>query len=294
LFVVAGMASLPAIAGPAPKPDTNPELKVWINERGFTRGSFHYESSAPKKSRTVVIVRSDGVEIARRNKARQNGAWVDKSAPIGTVSYHARLIVDGVARPWGPWATITRSNPTTTQAPTTTIAPTTTTRPATTTTQAPTTTTTTPGGDFTGPFDCPPEYEATVLTLVNAERTQRGLPALPRDERLMVAAENSVRHNGTIALEAGRTGAQDRTPTHERDAEFIAAAGYPNWGGMNLGKGYFTPEAAVDGWMRSTLGHKDRILDVPNRAAGAGCVYIRTPWYGGYWDTYFWAFSFGW
>jgi uncharacterized protein YkwD len=103
---------------------------------------------------------------------------------------------------------------------------------------------------------------ASVLCLVNQQRTSRGLPALSEDSRLDRSAE-------------GWTQAMVNSDgfTHGSDfAARISDAGFDwSYAGENIATGFPTPAAVVRGWMAS-LGHCRNILDPGFSRIGIGEV----------------------
>ena len=126
-------------------------------------------------------------------------------------------------------------------------------------------------------------FEAQVLTLLNQERTSRGIPALTSNDKLHNAAfghsrdmacNNFMSHIGSDGSDPG-----DR----------IAAAGYDfsTWG-ENVAAGYTSPSSVVDAWMDSS-GHRANILNPNLTEIGIGYVYNSASFYGHYWTTDFGA-----
>ena len=110
-----------------------------------------------------------------------------------------------------------------------------------------------------------------VLSLLNAERTSRGIAALTRNGALTQSAQNYARtltRLNALSHNADGTSLQSRA----------GAAGYP---GLRLGEmlwrsvGYLPPEQVVADWMASA-GHRDIILDPTFRDAGVGCYFRQT------------------
>ena len=121
--------------------------------------------------------------------------------------------------------------------------------------------------------------ESTVVMLTNRERTKHGCAPLRVDSRLATAAR---RHSADMARydyfsHNSRNGA---TPWDR-----MKAAGYTDPGAENIAKGYATPAAVVDGWMKSP-GHRANILNCKLRAIGVGMAAGS----GGPW----WTQDFGW
>ncbi len=230
---------LPADGGTAPPTaiDT-PVLTARVGQEPATvRGGWKFQTESRQRQRTLVVVRSDGTEVLRREKASRLGSWKDTAALPGSADYRAQVYIDGVAQGWGPWVPVGGPSATTTSS------------------------TTTPGSH---PTPCSNQVEEQVLTLMNAERRDAGLAELPRDERLVTAAHNDAVYNDA-RMRAGQG------LSHDREDEFVAAAGYPRWAGANLGWGYSTPGSVFTAWMNSG-GHRAHILNPRHRNAGVGCV----------------------
>ncbi len=108
-----------------------------------------------------------------------------------------------------------------------------------------------------------------MLTLVNAERTSRGIPALQTNSALVRSAQSYART--LLQLDA---------LDHDVDgislSSRVAAAGYD--GGAPLGEvlwastGNLPPERTVADWMASP-GHRQTILDPTYSLAGVGCAF---------------------
>jgi uncharacterized protein YkwD len=130
------------------------------------------------------------------------------------------------------------------------------------------------------------QVEQTVLCLLNAERTRRGLPRLRDNARLETAAD---RHSKDMV----RRGffAHD-TPAGSSPSDRIRAAGYlkgaRGWSvGENIAYGtgsYATPQSIVKGWMNSA-GHKRNILHRSFEEIGVG-VALGAPGSGSSGATY--------
>jgi len=106
-----------------------------------------------------------------------------------------------------------------------------------------------------------------TVALVSAYRAENGLDPVRLDSRLMDAARSQ-------ALAMGR---RDKIGHNVAGslAKRVSAAGY-DWGATaeNLGAGYPTLEAAVDGWKRSA-GHRRNLLN-PN-VTEIGIAAVSTP-----------------
>lgn len=104
--------------------------------------------------------------------------------------------------------------------------------------------------------------KASVVCLINHQRTIHGLPALREDSRLDRSAQGWT--NRMVA-----TGQF----THGTDfAARISAVGYV-WSsaGENIATGFATPQQVVNAWMKSP-GHCMNILDPDYRSVGTGVV----------------------
>ena len=115
------------------------------------------------------------------------------------------------------------------------------------------------------------EAAAATSCLVNAERTQRGLPALRRDRDLADAAR------GHSADMVRRDYFAHTSPTGETFKDRVRAAGYGEPGagwraGENLGWGTgprAAPEELVKAWLESP-GHRRILLSSQYRELGIG------------------------
>ena len=126
-------------------------------------------------------------------------------------------------------------------------------------------------------------FESQVLTLLNQERTSRGIPALTINNQLRNAA---LKHTQDMACNdfMSHTGSDGSSPGNR-----ITAAGYDfsTWG-ENIAAGYTTPASVVDAWMDST-GHRANILNPNFNEIGIGYVYNSASFYDHYWTTDFGA-----
>jgi uncharacterized protein YkwD len=122
-----------------------------------------------------------------------------------------------------------------------------------------------------------------VFTLLNQERTSRGIPALVNNNQLHNAA---IRHSQDMACNnfVSHTGSDNSDP-----GDRITAAGYDysTWG-ENVAAGYTSPSSVVDAWMDST-GHRANILNPNFTEIGIGYVYSSASDYDHYWTTDFGA-----
>ncbi len=124
-------------------------------------------------------------------------------------------------------------------------------------------------------------FESQVLTLINQQRANAGVPALKRDTRLDTA---SRLHSADMACNDyfAHNSLDGRTPWDRMHAQ-----GYTyHMAAENIAAGYSTPAAVVTGWMNSP-GHRDNILNSGLTQIGIGHVYYAGSTYGHYWTTDF-------
>jgi uncharacterized protein YkwD len=126
-------------------------------------------------------------------------------------------------------------------------------------------------------------FESQVLTLLNQERTSRGIPALTSNNKLHNA---SLGHTQDMACNdfVSHTGSDGSDP-----GDRITAAGYDfsTWG-ENVAAGYTSPSSVVNAWMNSS-GHRANILNPAFTEIGIGYIYNSASYYGHYWTTDFGA-----
>ncbi len=130
-----------------------------------------------------------------------------------------------------------------------------------------------------------PDFVSQVFTLINAQRTANGLPALTLSDKLSVAAQS---HSADMACNdyLSHTGWNGSTPDSR-----IAAAGYaasttreniyaqpPQYGG--------NAQAAVDWWMGDQI-HRDAILNAQVTQMGVGYAAYSRSTLGGYFTVDF-------
>ncbi len=130
------------------------------------------------------------------------------------------------------------------------------------------------------PASCSPSgnssFENQVVSLINAERAAKGLPALTKQSQLTSAARI---HSQDMAC---NNFFSHTSPTTGSPFDRIAAQGYSySWAGENIAAGYGSASATVDGWMNS-LGHKSIILDPNYVHIGVGYAYWGSSAYGSY------------
>jgi uncharacterized protein YkwD len=119
-----------------------------------------------------------------------------------------------------------------------------------------------------------------VVTLINTERANDGLPALAGNGPLGTAARG---HSIDMAVNnfMSHTGSNGSSLSDR-----LAAVGYSAraWA-ENVAAGYGTPADVVAGWMGSA-GHKANILG-PYTELGVGYAYCSGTQYGSYWTVDF-------
>ncbi len=135
------------------------------------------------------------------------------------------------------------------------------------------------------------QTDREVLNLINQERTNAGLNPLSWNSQLDSAAES---HSEDMALRdfvARHIGSDGSTPSDR-----ISQAGYlgsPALAGIeNIGWGYSTPEAVVQGWMNSDMGHREAILNPDADDLGIGYYYLENDTGNENWNHY-WTVTFG-
>ena len=120
------------------------------------------------------------------------------------------------------------------------------------------------------------EYEAEVVRLVNKERTSRGLSALTHNWELSRVARYKSQDM------RDRKYFSHTSPTYGSPFEMMKSFGISyRTAGENIARGYSTPKAVVDGWMKSA-GHRANILNSSFKEIGVGYVPE-----GNYWTQMF-------
>lgn len=104
---------------------------------------------------------------------------------------------------------------------------------------------------------------AEVTRLTNVERAKAGCGAVRTEPKLAVAA---LAHSRDMV---DRDYFSHDSPDGKGPGDRATAAGYPNWSGENIAKGYPDAAAVVQGWMNSP-GHKANILNCSSKATGVG------------------------
>lgn len=131
-----------------------------------------------------------------------------------------------------------------------------------------------------------PSFERRVLQLTNTFRRQNGLAPLSYNAKLAAAAET---HSQNMALQDffSHTGLDGSSPFDR-----MKAAGYNfSSAAENIGVGYTTPEAVVQGWINSS-GHRDNLLNPNLRELGVGHYYLANDTGQVNWSHY-WTQKFG-
>lgn len=145
----------------------------------------------------------------------------------------------------------------------------------------------TPNQSSAGPGCGLPEFRAAALRIVNARRATGAVcgargrfaaaPALAWDAALATAADG---HSRDMAARTyfSHTGADGRSA-----AQRVSAAGYA-WQsvGENIGAGYDTVQAVVDGWMASE-GHCVNLMTTDFQHMGLACAVATSGDFGRYW-----------
>lgn len=129
-------------------------------------------------------------------------------------------------------------------------------------------------------------FEKQVLNLTNAFRQQNSLAPLSYNAKLATAAEL---HSQNMALQDffSHTGIDGLSPFDR-----MQAVGYKfSYAAENIGAGYSTPEAVVQGWINSP-GHKANLLDPTLQELGVGYYYLSNDTGNVNWSHY-WTQKFG-
>lgn len=179
-----------------------------------------------------------------------------------------------------PTSTATNPPPTATNPPAPTA-----TNPAPTATSTPTPTNISIPSDTPDP-SCSPSgnsgYESTLLSLINQERNDQGLPSYSSNSQLVAAARG---HSADMACNEffSHTGS-DGSSSGDR----VSAQGYSwSWVGENIYAGTSaTPQSAFDWWMNSAP-HRANLLNSNYQDIGIGYVYLSGSPYGSYFTAVF-------
>jgi uncharacterized protein YkwD len=133
-------------------------------------------------------------------------------------------------------------------------------------------------------------FESQVITLVNQKRAAGATcgttyyspkPALAFDDRLRCSSRKHSKDMGVNNF-FSHTGSNGSQPWDR-----MTSAGYV-WtsAAENIGAGYTTPTAVVDGWMASP-GHCTNIMSATSKHIGVGYYYAGTSTYKHYWTENF-------
>ncbi|MCG5062081.1 MAG: hypothetical protein KA714_29990 [Limnoraphis sp. WC205] len=136
------------------------------------------------------------------------------------------------------------------------------------------------------PADLPENLINRVVELTNDFRAENGLSALSPNSQLVIAAEN---HSENMAL-------QDFFSHQGLDGSDIGDrvlnVGYDySRAGENIGAGYQTPEAVVEGWINSP-GHRENLLNPDFTEIGVGYYFLENDTGSENWNHY-WTQVFG-
>lgn len=125
-----------------------------------------------------------------------------------------------------------------------------------------------------------------IVELTNIERSKAGLPPVILNSQLAASAQS---HSQDMALQDyfKHTGLDGSTASTRNQA-----AGYQGFSGWeNIGVGYSTPEAAIEGWINSS-GHRENILNPNINEIGVGFYYLANDTGSTNWN-YYWTQVFG-
>jgi uncharacterized protein YkwD len=238
---------------------------------------------------TIVVETANALATANTSLPTISATPISTDTPI--VITAANTATDTASPTTTPSLTITPTL--VTPSPTNTSIPATKTRVKKTATRPPVATSTyvqadSPATDPTLPTDVPSvcpvfnaSYEARVIDLINAERTNVGLPALSTQDQLGSAAQlhsvdmacnNYFSHTGLDGLNSG-----ERAQRQGYGSSYV---------GENIAAGYSSPESVVQGWMNSP-GHKANILGTTYTEIGVGYAFGEDSDYGAYWTADF-------
>ena len=136
------------------------------------------------------------------------------------------------------------------------------------------------------PVDTSENLIGRVVELTNEFRAENGLSPLSVNSQLGMAAEN---HSEDMALKdffdhVGLDGSDV--------ADRISTVGYDySTAGENIGAGYSTPEAVVEGWINSS-GHRENLLNPDFTEIGVGYYFLENDTGNENWNHY-WTQVFG-
>jgi len=114
----------------------------------------------------------------------------------------------------------------------------------------------------------PARFADEIFRLSNAARAANNLPVFRRDARLDKAAQRFSQYMGTAGF-FDHVGPDGATIPQREAAEGYRAA---RWG-ENIAWGYTTPQAVVEGWLKSP-GHRANLLNADFRDLGVGVAVV--------------------
>ncbi|MCL2071146.1 MAG: CAP domain-containing protein [Oscillospiraceae bacterium] len=117
------------------------------------------------------------------------------------------------------------------------------------------------------------QFAAEVVRLTNLERVARGLPALSA-ENLRIGSAAMLRAEEITTLFSHM-----RPNGTEWHTVFTQFALNPNASAENIAWGQSTPQAAVNAWMNSTMGHRESILSSTYTHIGVGVAQSGSTFY---------------
>jgi uncharacterized protein YkwD len=215
---------------------------------------------------------------AEENGQTQEFAPTFTSTPSFTLTLAPTSAIDSPTSTFAPILETATERP---QPTNTAVPPTATTAAVPTSTS--TATTEAPGDD--GPASCSPggnsAFETELISLINQERSDEGLPAYSNQSQLTSAART---HSDDMAC---NNFFSHTSPTTGSSFDRIAAAGYSySSAGENIAAGYGSPAAVLEGWMNSS-GHRANILSENFTQIGIGYAYWEDSDYSTYWTAVF-------
>lgn len=124
--------------------------------------------------------------------------------------------------------------------------------------------------------------EAACIAAMNVERAKYGVPPLVSNTKLTTAARG---HSTDMATNnffdhVGTGGSTLATRLQAVTYNYLDA-------GENIAAGYGSAQATVNGWMASTQGHREAILNPNFWEVGVGYAYNAASLYGDYWTADF-------
>jgi len=140
------------------------------------------------------------------------------------------------------------------------------------------------------PTSTPNDFNDRLLQLLNEQRVKYGLRPLALSVALQNAAhQHNVAMNACAAAKGINSCFSHQLPGEDDPITRMHKAGWPYSGAENIGYGYTTPEAMVDGWMNSS-GHRANILNASATAFGPAFLDGTGT---GAWQGFFWTLAIG-